>query len=193
MPPKQRITREELLEHAFTIAKEQGIQAVTSRSVAQSVGCSIRPVFCHFATMEELRQATFQYACNRLMQDIMKWQDEPDFLMRTNRWMLDLARNEKNLYELLYLSRSYQSDNLFEVMMEWDCNRRMIMVMGEKYHLTEAECKDIFQRGFYMLYGIATMIATNNMEITNEEAIAMVSRTVSQMVESVGCKNREES
>ena len=59
MPPKQKITEEILLSHAFQIAKEQGIDAVTSRSVAKSVGCSIQLVFSHFPTMEELRQATF--------------------------------------------------------------------------------------------------------------------------------------
>lgn len=41
MPPRQRITKEILLDHAFQIAENKGISAVTSRSVAKSVGCSI--------------------------------------------------------------------------------------------------------------------------------------------------------
>jgi AcrR family transcriptional regulator len=59
MARKQSITKESLLDHAFKIAEEQGILAVTSRSVAQAAGCSIQPVFSHFPTMEELRKQTF--------------------------------------------------------------------------------------------------------------------------------------
>lgn len=62
MPPRQKITKEILLDHAFQIAESKGISAVTSRSVAKSVGCSIQPVFSQFPTMEDLRQATFEYA-----------------------------------------------------------------------------------------------------------------------------------
>ena len=50
MPPKQRITKEILLEHAFKIAESHGIASVTSRSVAKAVGCSIQPVFTQFPT-----------------------------------------------------------------------------------------------------------------------------------------------
>lgn len=184
MPPKQKISRDLLLEHAFLIAKEQGISFVTSRSVAKAVGCSIQPVFSHFPTMEELRQATFQYACERLMQEILEYKDEPDFLTKTNLWVLNLARKEPNLFELLYLSRSYASANLWEVMMDWESNRQVMRAMTEKYGVSEAACKDIFLRGFLLLFGIATMIATNRMEISDEEALGMMSRTITDMLAS---------
>ena len=83
MPPKQKIKKADLLEHAFKIAEEKGIDAVTSRSVAKSAGCSIQPVFSHFPTMEELRQATFDYACNKFVLEILAFEKLPDFLPRT--------------------------------------------------------------------------------------------------------------
>ena len=181
MPPKQRITKEMLLSHAFNIARENGILAVTSRSVAKSVGCSIRPVFSHFPTMEELRKSTFEYTSSKYMQEILENQDKPDFITQTNIWLLNLARNEPEIFELLYLSDSYTSSNLWDVMMEWECNRKIISAFGQKYGLTSPECKDIFQRAFFMLFGIAAMIAKGKIDISNEEAMDMIKRTVSQM------------
>lgn len=182
MPPKQRITKEMLLSHAFTIVKEQGISAVTSRSVAKSIGCSIQPVFSQFPTMEELRQATFEYACSKLMKEILEFQNEPDFMTRTNLWLLSLARNEPRLFELLYLSDSFNSINLWDVMMDWECNRKILSAFEQRYQLTKTESKDIFQRGFFILFGIATMISKGKIDISNDESIDMVQRTVSQMV-----------
>ena len=185
MPPKQKVTKDMLLEHAFQIAKEQGIMAVTSRSVAKAANCSIQPIFTHFPTMQELRKATFAYASNKLMQDILQYQGSPDFIIQTNIWMLNLARNESKLFELLYLSDSFDSPNLWEVMMQWECNRAMLSAVAAKYGLSQTECQDVFQRGFFMLFGIAAMLAKGKIEISNDEAIDMVQRTFSQMVGSM--------
>ncbi len=185
MPPKQKIKKEDLLNSAFKILKEQGIDAVTSRSVAKETGCSIQPVFSQFPSMEELRKATFRYASEKMMQEILQHQEEPDFMKRTNHWFLDLARDETNLFKALYLSNNYQNTNLWEVMLEWESNRNMIATRAAKYGISESACKDIFLRGFFMLYGIAAMIATKQMDISNDEALDMVTRTTQEMVKGL--------
>lgn len=70
LAPKQKITREQLLESAFDITRKEGFSAVTARSVAKAAGCSIQPVFSQFDTMEALRTATFDYACEHFMNEI---------------------------------------------------------------------------------------------------------------------------
>jgi len=185
MPPKQKITKEDILQKAYEITRQYGIDTVTARNVAKEVGCSIQPIFSQFASMEELRQATFHYTSKMMMKEILEHQEEADFMIQTNIWLLNLARNETNLFELLYLSNTYSSTNLWDVMMEWKCNRKMVEAFGEKHHLEESVCKDIFQRGFLLLFGIATMIANNHINLTNEEALDMVSRTVSEMVTGI--------
>ena len=119
------------------------------------------------------------------MQEILQYQNEPDFMARTNYWFLNLARNEPNLFELLYLSNSYSTGSLWDVMMEWESNKRMVSAMADKYGISEKECKDIFLRGFFLLYGIATMIATNRMDISNEEAFDMMTRTIQEMAKGL--------
>lgn len=184
MPPKQKITKEMLLSHAMNIAKEQGISAVTSRSVANSAHCSIQPVFSHFPTMEELRRATFEYTGNKLMRELLENQGKPDFLLQTNIWLLNLSKNEPKLFELLFLSDNFDSSNLWDVMMSRDCNYKIVLEFEQRYQLTKAESKDIFQRSFFMLFGIATLIAKGKIDVSNDEAINMVQRTVIQMLSS---------
>ena len=104
----------------------------------------------------------------------------------TSRWVLNLARKESNLFHLLYLSDSFQGDNLWNVMMGYESNSKMAAVFRESYGLEEEECKDIFLRGYLLLHGIATMIATNHMNFTDDEAAEMVKRTVEDMVAGAG-------
>lgn len=182
MPPKQKITRDMLLEHAFQIAEQQGIMAVNSRSVAKSVGCSIQPVFSHFPTMEELRQATFDYACNKFVNEILAFEHQPDFLTQVTNWVLDLARNRPKLFHLLYLSDGFNGSNLIEVMMGYESNKRMILKMMELYCLDKNTCKDILLRSCLFLMGISTMICVNHMDFSNEQVAMMMNQTISDMV-----------
>lgn len=183
MPPKQKITIEMLLEHAFKIAEEQGIEAVTSRSVAKSVGCSVQPVFSHFPTMEELRQATFDYAGDKFVQEILAFEKLPDFLPRTTKWVLDLARNKPNLYHMLYLSNGFKGNNLLDVMMNFESNKKMIAKMMELYQIEADACKDILLRSFLFMMGIGTMICVNHMDFSDEQVAEMMKQTVADMVQ----------
>lgn len=182
MPPKQKITKNMLLEHAYKIAEEQGIMAVTSRSVAKSIGCSIQPVFSQFPTMEELRQATFNYACGLFVKEILAFEERPDFFTQTIKWVVNLAKNRPNLFRLLYLSDEFCSRNSLDVMMGFESNHKIIAKMKELFCLEEYICKDILLRGCLFLMGISTMICVNHMDFSDEQVITMMKQMVSDMV-----------
>lgn len=181
MPPKQKITRAMLLEQAFRIAEEQGIMAVTSRSVAKAAGCSVQPVFSQFPTMEELRQATFDYACDLFVKEVLAFEERPDFFAQVTKWVVDLAKNRPNLFHLLYLSDGFSGKNFLDVMMGFESNQKMIAKMTESYGLDKNICKDILMRSCLFLMGISTMICVNHMDFSDEQVAAMMKQTVSDM------------
>ena len=183
MPPKQKITKEELLDCAFRITQQKGISAVTSRSVASLAGCSIQPVFSHFPTMEILRQETFQYACRRFMDEVLVFKGQPGFPALVSKWTLDLARNRPNLYKLLYLSDGFPHTSMAEMMMQFESNQEMISAMETNFGLSQKDCQTILVRSCLLLTGICTMICLNHIEISDEEALTMVSETVQDMTE----------
>ena len=53
-------TKEDIVNAAFEIVKEKGIEGLNARNVAQKLNCSIQPIFYQFATMNELKQAVFE-------------------------------------------------------------------------------------------------------------------------------------
>lgn len=187
MPPKQRITREALLEHAFQIAEREGIAAVTSRSVAKAAGCSVQPVFSQFPTMQALRQATFDFACDRFVREVLAFESQPDFFARVVSWTVDLARNRPNLYRLLYLSGGFRGKTLMESMMGYESNQRIIAKMTALYGLDAEACRDILVRSCLFLLGIGTMICENHFSYTDAEIARMMKQTVADMVRGARC------
>ena len=55
MPPKAKFTKDEILNTALNITREQGIDAVTARELGARLGSSPRPIFTIFKSMEEVK------------------------------------------------------------------------------------------------------------------------------------------
>ena len=55
MPPKIKITKEEIVDTALNLVREAGEQALNARSIAAKLKCSTQPVFSNFETMEDRR------------------------------------------------------------------------------------------------------------------------------------------
>lgn len=57
MPPKNKISKEDIVEAAFLIAKDEGFSGITARKVASSLNCSTAPIYVNFKTIEHLIDA----------------------------------------------------------------------------------------------------------------------------------------
>ena len=54
MPPKFKFTRQEIIDTAFTLVRENGWETLSTRAVASRLGTSARPIYSFFASMIEL-------------------------------------------------------------------------------------------------------------------------------------------
>ena len=64
MPPKFKFTAEQILHTARDLVREQGWPALSTRSLAQALGTSARPIYSFFKSMDALEQALVLEALN---------------------------------------------------------------------------------------------------------------------------------
>ena len=57
MPPKPKCTKEEVIQAAFVIARERGIEAVAARELGKRLGTSATPIFTLFKNMKEVGES----------------------------------------------------------------------------------------------------------------------------------------
>ena len=60
--PKQKITREMILDAAFALAREGGMERVLVKEIAAQLGCSVQPIYFYFQNMEQLKSEIIQLA-----------------------------------------------------------------------------------------------------------------------------------
>ena len=59
--PRQRITKEMVVEAAFSLAREGGMEKVLVKNIAERIGCSVQPVYCYCRNMDGLRADVVEY------------------------------------------------------------------------------------------------------------------------------------
>lgn len=66
MPPKFKFTKKQIVDAAFTLVRQNGWKALTTRSIAHRLGASARPIYSFFRSMEELEEEIVKKAVSLL-------------------------------------------------------------------------------------------------------------------------------
>ncbi len=102
MPPKNKFSREEIVEAAFEIAKEEGFSKITARSVANRLNSSVAPIYVNFKTIDELVQAVVRRVF-ALSEELLAKQKGQNLFENIGRASLDFARDYPVLFRELVL------------------------------------------------------------------------------------------
>lgn len=158
MPPKIKVTKENIIETALMLVRSSGEASVNARSVAVALNCSTQPVFSNFESMEVLQKAVIKaaydkyYAYLRAEAESGKYPEYKSYGMAYVRF----AMEEKELFKLLFMRDRSRED--MSPTGDFDEAVEMIMkyndVTRDKAMLMHLEC-------WSCVHGIATMIATS--------------------------------
>lgn len=163
MPPKVKVTKEDIINAAVDIVREQGAQAINARSIASALNCSTQPVFSNFETMEELRLAVVRKA-DELHQQYMQQEIAsgayPTY-KATGMAYIRFAKEEKQLFQLLYM-RDRSAEAIQE---ESALNGEMETIVHDHTGLRSPEAQLFHLEMWAYVHGIATMFATGFLDL----------------------------
>lgn len=96
MPPKTKVSKEEILSAAVELVRQNGENALNARNIARNLGCSTQPIFSNFIGMDELRAAVKERA-NILYQNYLAPICQPENTRRIKQavWRISVLRGRK--------------------------------------------------------------------------------------------------
>lgn len=158
MPPKVKVTKEDIINAAVEIVRNSGGQAINARTIASVLNCSTQPVFSNFATMDELRLAVVERAdvlCQECMQREVESGAFPTYKANGMAY-IRFAKEEKELFKLLYM-RDRSSELLLDGS---ELTDEMESIVHNNTGLNGADAKLFHLEMWAYVHGIATMFAT---------------------------------
>ena len=105
MPPKIKITKNDIIVTALSIIRQNGTDALNARNVAAALHCSTQPVFSNFAGMDELRAAVVEAAFEEYLSFLKRETESgkyPEYKSYGIAY-IRFAKEEKELFKLLFM------------------------------------------------------------------------------------------
>lgn len=143
MPPKQRITREMILERSFAMFCKEGMEVINARSVAKALNCSTQPIFSYFEGMEDLKNSLDQKAQDtfREMIDARSGQSFMDCVCAYVRF----ATKQPRLYAHLFLRINGENkDDNYNTQGRQDVVRREAETSDLSYEQAQTVCRSVW-------------------------------------------------
>lgn len=163
MPPKARISKEMIIEEAFQIARTQGIDRITARSISEQLKCSTQPVLYYFATVEEIKAAVYQRADKYHTGWLMNMEcDYGNPMLNIGMNYIRFAVKERNLFHLLFQSNEFSGVSLPDLIRS-EGLEPVMQVLRQEAGVTTDEAREIFTALFVFVHGYASMYANNEM------------------------------
>lgn len=171
--PKQRITREMIVDAAFELARQEGIASVQVKEIAGRLHCSVQPIYSYCESAEGLREAVMDRADAFLRERIAAQIDPQDPFRSTGMAYLRAAQEEPRLYELFLLRRRENVCSL-EALYRTQAEPDMARAIAQKLNLLLERARALHLNMMVYTIGMGAILATTN--VPAAEAMAQLER-----------------
>ena len=177
MPPKPKYTREEILDAAFEMVRENGIESLVARELGKRMGTSSSPIFTAFKNMEELQTEVRIKALKEFEACVSDAVNYTPAFKHVGEKMIEFAAKEPKLFQLIYLQEHEESKRYMDYVMEelGESVEVCITVMQKDYALTYEDAKRLFAQIWMHTFAICVLVAGKVCHFTQDEISEILS------------------
>lgn len=175
MPPKQKFTKEEIVTAALKLVRENGMEALTARALGDALNSSARPIFTVFDCMAEVRNAVEEAAWAVYNAYIEQGLSEKQPFKGTGKAYIRLAREEPNIFCLLFMTSGKQTPSRDDLLRYMDSVSLPISdAARETFAVAREKAQKLHHHLWIYSHGIAVLQATGVCNFTDDEVDAML-------------------
>ena len=165
MPPKVKITKQDIIKTALDLVRRQGEAALNARSIAMALSCSTQPVFFNFSTMDELQEAVLAAAYDHYLACLKEEVERGEYVpyKAMGRGYIRFAKEERELFKLLFM-RDRGGEDL-KPTPDFEASVDIIMRANG---LSRERAQRMHLEMWACVHGIATMVATSFLSLDDD-------------------------
>ena len=168
MAPRNKYTRDEMVDAAVRVVREKGINALTAKALASELGVSTQPVFTCFHTIEEAKREV-RTAAERVYDHYV----EEGLRMKVpflgfGMQYIRFAKEEPQLYRILFLPANEAGNS--SVMDALHHSQNLVRESLQKTYHIDAQTADRYFRDMWLVvHSLATLVVTGGCPYSEKE------------------------
>ena len=168
MAPKNKFTREEMIEAALRVVRAKGIDGLTAKTMAVELGTSTQPVFTGFGSMDGVKREVYAAAVRVYDGYADAGLKEKIPFFGVGMQYIRFAREEPERYRFLFLTRSQEKEcSAMKSMQHLQALVRPTLM--DVYHITAEEADLYFRDLWLVVHSLSTLIVTGDCPYTDRE------------------------
>jgi len=180
MPPLKRFQREEIIDTAYEIVKEEGLSSLNARSLAKKLGGSVQLIYHNFTDMNELIEEVKEKIHNKYKENLEQATDEKHPYLAKGMAYVKFAKDYPEFYKILFMQKSNMNlDEFFEV--DKNTNENVMNSITTIFNLSEDKLKDFHTKVWIFTHGLACLTATKTVELSDKEIRKFLIETVNEL------------
>ena len=168
-----KITKEMILDTAFSIARREGLNSISNRRIAKELNSSIRPIYYQFKNTEELKLELekkidtyfYDYLLNNKLGNMPLYKQIGINYIR-------FSRDEKKLFKILFMSDNKLLPSGFILDTDYMKIKDIIRIST---NLSDKDIKSFHLKMWLFTHGIATLSANDTVLFTDKQISDLLS------------------
>lgn len=188
MPPAKKTDKEDIIKVAYKIADKEEFENINARRIAKELGCSVQPIFHNFTSMEDLKNATIEKIHNTYKQYMKEGSEEKLAYKGMGMAYIRFAKEHPKFFELLFMRETNLTTSNF---IRADNTGNDVIKKGQILTgFSEEEQIKFHVKVWIFTHGLATLVATNTCNLSEEEISKLLETTVRELL--IGYKKNNE-
>ena len=185
MPPKVKFSREQILKEALNLVREEGETALTTRALGKRLGTTATPIFTAFENVDELKLEVKEAAKDLFAMHIRQGLSESPVFIGVAKHYVLFARDEPNLFRLLFMSQEMISETEEYSPIITDNCRTVYEAFKDTFNLSELDAARLYLHTGIYLHGLASLFAEKMCNFSIEDVDALISEAGEGLVSAV--------
>lgn len=190
MPPKNKFSKDQIIEAALEVAKKEGVSSITIRKVANHLGSSVAPIYVNFKSIDELLVVVMKKIIelsHQILQEVNSGQPFHDIGVASLRF----AKEYPVLFRDFVMNQNkYLVENYDE-----DMGQGLIEQMQGDETLegfSEEEIMSIFLKMRIFTTGLSVMVANGMLpdEFSEEMGIELLDSMASDVITNLNLRKK---
>ena len=165
MPPKIIFTKEQIIDSAFDIFKDEGIESLSVRKLASRLGSSTAPIYTSFDNIQDIKKQLMKKSLVLLLSYTEK-EYTKDIFLNIGVGMLEFASDYKIVYRTLFINTNeyqYILKEFNEINVQQMKKEKMLNIFEE------SELRGILETMYVFTHGLASFLCSGMLEDDSKE------------------------
>ena len=189
MPPIKKYDRKQIIETAFLLTKKEGLENLNARRLARELNSSVNPIFNNFKNMEELKKEVYNKIYELYKSYMLREDSSENKYKQTGLNYIKFAKDYTEFFKIIFMQATPL--NVEKFIMADDAGNDVIKKGQKLTGFSFEEQKKFHSRVWIFTHGIACLVATNTVNLSDEEISELLETTVRQMI--IGYKKEKKN